>query len=245
MEKKIGSHLKFATPLAQAVIDGLKKRFGHLLDQDLDHEDAKKARDVKEAILATVSHPKFKRLPIKDHVRAKEMLIEDSTQHWSGRHYMLTLPLTIGPDGEESYIYLLLSKKIKLAYQIFLHDPKFFIFSDNPIAFPMESMLFKTELSNSHCYRLNLIQMNELNVPSDPCNSDTDFNFWACVKESVSQKVILSGHMSVASTFCRLAVAPSGTPQPKKLAQAANNSGEILKQTCLLKLSLSEPAKGC
>ena len=93
MEKKIGSHLKFATPLAQAVIDGLKKRFGHLLDQDLDHEDAKKARDVKEAILATVSHPKFKRLPIKDHVRAKEMLIEEATK---------LAPATVSPSLKEN-----------------------------------------------------------------------------------------------------------------------------------------------
>ena len=128
------------------------------------------------------------------------------------------MSLTIGPDGDKDQIHFLLSKKIKFAYQIFLHDPKFFIFSDNPIAFPMEVRLFKTESSNSHCYRLNLIQMNELNVPSDPCNTDPNFNFWACVKESVSQKVFPSGHNAsrlYLMFFCRLAVAPNGTPQAK------------------------------
>ena len=119
----------------------------------------------------------------------KDMLTEDSTQNWIGRHYTINMSLRIGPDGGKDQIHFLLSKEIKFAYQILLHDPKFFIFSDNPIAFPMEVRLFKTESSNSHCYRLNLIQMNELNVPSDPCNIDPDFNFWACVKESVSQKV--------------------------------------------------------
>ena len=118
----------------------------------------------------------------------EELLTEDSTQQWTGRYYTLTLPLTIGPDTEEDYVYLLLSQ-ITFHYQIFVHDPKFFIFSDNPIAFPMEQRLFKTESSGSRCYRLNLIQMNELDVPSDPCNVDPDFNFRACLKESVSQKV--------------------------------------------------------
>ena len=80
VEKKIDGQLKFVTPLAQAVVKGLRKRFGHLLDQDLDHEDSKMARDVREAILATVSHPKFKRLPIKDQERAKEMLIEEASR---------------------------------------------------------------------------------------------------------------------------------------------------------------------
>ena len=148
----------------------------------------------------------------------KDMLTEDSTQHWIGRHYTINMSFTIGPEMEKDQIYLLLSKRIKFPYQIFLHDPKFFIFSDNPIAFPMEVRLFKTESSNSHCYRLNLIQMNELNVPSDPCNTDPNFNFWACVKESVSQKVFPSGHNAsrlYLIFFRRLAVVPSGTPQAK------------------------------
>ena len=119
----------------------------------------------------------------------EDLLTEDSTQHWQGRYYTLTLPLTIGPDYAEDFVHLLLSQ-IEFHYQIFLHDPKFFIFSDNPIALPMEQRLFRsTKPKNSRCYRLNLIQMKELNVPSDPCNNDPDFNFRACVKESVSRKV--------------------------------------------------------
>ena len=166
----------------------------------------------------------------------KEMITEDSTEHWSGRHYVLNLPLTIGPGDEDGQVYLLLSKDIKFPYQIFLHDPKFFIFSDNPIAFPMEVRVFEANSSNSHLYRLNLIQMNELNVPSDPCNTDPDFNFWACVKESVSQKVCptCGQNSSILYFWFRLVVAPSGTPQSKKHAHSANNSGVILKKKKLL-----------
>ena len=120
----------------------------------------------------------------------EDLLTEDSTQYWNGKYYTLTLPaLTIGPNAEEDLVYILLSPQKKFHYQIFVHDPKFFIFSDNPIAFPMEQRIFKTGTSNGTRYRLNLIQMNELNVPSDPCNTDPNFNFRECVKESVSQKV--------------------------------------------------------
>ena len=73
----------------------------------------------------------------------KDLLTEDSTQLLNGRYYTLTLPaLRIGPDTEGELFYLLLSPQKKFHYRIFLHDPKFFIFSDNPIAFPMEVRLF-------------------------------------------------------------------------------------------------------
>ena len=121
----------------------------------------------------------------------EDLLTEDSTQYWQGRYYTLTLPaLTIRPNAQEDLVYLLLSPQKKFHYQIFLHDPKFFIFSDNPLAFPMEMRLFTIETSNSHCYRLNLIEMKEHNVPSDPCNTDPHFNFWECLKDSVSKKVL-------------------------------------------------------
>ena len=120
---------------------------------------------------------------------SKDMFTEDSTQYWSGIYYTLNLSLTIGPASEEDQVDLFLSQK-KLTYQIFLHDPGFFILSDNPIAFPMEARVFKTGgISSGHIYRLNLIQMNELNVPSDPCNEDPKFNFRTCVKGSIAEKV--------------------------------------------------------
>ena len=132
----------------------------------------------------------------------EDFLTEDSTQYWQGRYYTLTLPgMRIGPNNVEDMVFLLLSSQTKFHYQIFVHDPKFFIFSDNPIAFPMEQRLFKTGSSSSTLYRINLIQKNELNVPSDPCNADPDFNFRECVKESVSQKVFPSGHNLSGFTF--------------------------------------------
>ena len=132
---------------------------------------------------------------------SKDMFTEDSTQYWSGIYYTLNLSLTIGPVSEEDQVDLFLSQK-NLTYQIFLHDPGFFILSDNPVAFPMEARVFKTGgMSSGHIYRLNLIQMNELNVPSDPCNEDPKFNFRTCVKGSIAEKVFFFICMQSIKSF--------------------------------------------
>ena len=120
----------------------------------------------------------------------KEMLTEDSTHLWSGRFYTLNLPLTIGPDDDTDQVYIFLSN-ISMEYQLFIHDPKFYIYSDNPVL-PMEVRSFNTRSTVSRYYRLNLVEMNELDVPSDPCNTAPDFNFHSCVKMSVAQKVSCS-----------------------------------------------------
>ena len=118
----------------------------------------------------------------------KNMLTEDSTNSWSGIYYTLNLPLNIGPDDYKDQIYIFLSN-ITLEYSIFVHDPKFFIYSNNPVALRMETRSFNTRASDHLCFRLNLIEMNELDVPSDPCNANPDYNFHLCVKRSVTEKV--------------------------------------------------------
>ena len=41
----------------------------------------------------------------------------------------------------------------------------------------------------SHYYRLALTEVEELDLPADPCNPDPDYKFQACVKESLSSQV--------------------------------------------------------
>ena len=118
----------------------------------------------------------------------KDVLTEDSCHSRSGRFYSLNLPLTIGPDDDKDQVFLFLSN-ITLQYQLFIHDPKFFVYSDNLVGIPMEVRVFSTRSSVSHYQRLNLIEMNELDVPSDPCNANPSYNFRSCVKKSITQKV--------------------------------------------------------
>ena len=118
----------------------------------------------------------------------KDMFTEDSTHPWSGKYYTLNLPFNIGPIDYTDQLYLLLANTT-LFTQIFIHDPKFFLYVDNPGALPMEFISFKTRTSYSHFYRLDLTEVNELNVPSDPCNPNLDYNFRICLKKSVSEQV--------------------------------------------------------
>ena len=120
---------------------------------------------------------------------SKDMWTEDSTNYWAGRYYTLNFPLTIGPNEETDQIFILLSN-ISLFYQLFIHDPKFFFYSDNP-GFPMEVREFSTRSSDNHYYRISLVEMNELDVPSDPCFTGLDSNFNECVKRKVAQKVFM------------------------------------------------------
>ena len=119
----------------------------------------------------------------------KNMFAEDSTHSWSGRYYTLNLPFKLGPNDATDQLYLFLGNTT-LFTTLFIHDPKFFIYTDNPDALPMEIISFKTRTSFSHFYRLDLVEMHELNVPSDPCNPNSDYNFRDCVKKSVSEQVL-------------------------------------------------------
>ena len=121
----------------------------------------------------------------------KDVLTEDSGHSRSGRFYTLNLPLTIGPDDDKDQVFLFLSN-ITLQYQLFIHDPKFFVYSDNLVGIPMEVRVFTIRSSVSHYQRINLIEMNELDVPSDPCNANPSYNFRSCVKKSVTRKVSFS-----------------------------------------------------
>ena len=38
-------------------------------------------------------------------------------------------------------------------------------------------------------YRLGLTEVEELDLPEDPCKTDPDFNFQACVRKSLSSRV--------------------------------------------------------
>ena len=118
----------------------------------------------------------------------QNMFIEDSNQPWSGRYYTLNLPLKIGPSDTTDQLYLFFANTTFFT-QVFIHDPRFFFLTDNIDALPIEIATFKTRASYSHFYHLDLTEMHELNIPSDPCNTDPNYNFRTCVKKSVSQQV--------------------------------------------------------
>ena len=120
----------------------------------------------------------------------RELLTEDFTSTWSGRYYTLNLPLKLGSHADEGQLFLGLNTN--LTYTIFIHDPNFFFFNENPIALPTIMRRFQTRRrkpNGSAVYRLALTEVQKLNLPSSPCNEDAHFNFESCLRRSVSEKV--------------------------------------------------------
>ena len=113
--------------------------------------------------------------------------IEDFTRSRRGRCHTLNIPQRIGPNGNEERLFLLLSHD--LVYQIFIHDPDYFVMNSNPVGLPTIMKKLNPNTSTSHYYRLSVTNMEELNVPDDPCNPDSSYNFQSCVRQSISSKV--------------------------------------------------------
>ena len=75
----------------------------------------------------------------------QELVSEDFTSVWAGRQYTLNLPFKIGPDYLEDQLFLLLAPSI---VRIYLHDPTFFIFNQNPAGPPAKRMQFGSGSEN-------------------------------------------------------------------------------------------------
>ena len=123
----------------------------------------------------------------KSLVNEKNPWIEDFTRSLQGRCYTLNIPQRIGPNGNKERLFLLLSHD--LVYQIFIHDPNYFVMNTNPVALPTIVKKLNPSTSTSHYYRLSATNMEELSVPDDPCNSDESYSFQSCVRKSISRKV--------------------------------------------------------
>ena len=160
----------------------------------------------------------------------RESLREVFNEDYAGatRYYTFNLNSTIGTDGSEDQIFLLLFPDF--VYTIFIHDPDYFLYSHNPVALPTIMTQFDTRTTLSQYYRLDLTEVHELNLPEDPCHPDPGYNFYTCVQKNTAKKVPQKFWKSnrLMKLFYRLGVEPSGTIQAKRtylLAVMENNIG--------------------
>ena len=121
----------------------------------------------------------------------QENLREDFTSNFAGRYYTLDLPMRIGPDYHEDELFLELNTN--QTYTVFIHDPQYFLYNMNPIALPttMKRFTAKAIMPNSWYYKLELAEVKRLNLPSSPCIEDPSYNFQACLRRSIAEKVCL------------------------------------------------------
>ena len=112
------------------------------------------------------------------------VVTEDFTVPPAGRYYTINILKKIGPNYMVDQLFVVL---FNINYRIWIHDPNFFIITENPTFVPALLKVLEPNRTSSHYYCLTLTEVEELDIPEDPCNSD--YNFQACVMESLSSQV--------------------------------------------------------
>ena len=122
-----------------------------------------------------------RKLPVTEYLR------EDFVMSTNGRMFTFDMPHKIGPNYKEDQLFFLL--KYDLSYCIHIHDSKFYLGIYNPI-FPIQRLSeINPNASANYFYYPMLTEVEELDLPEDPCNPDPDYNFQACVRGSFSSQV--------------------------------------------------------
>ena len=119
-------------------------------------------------------------------VLGENEIIGDLARSWAGHIFTVRLPLKIGPDDDETQFFLFLAPAF---VNVMLHDPNFFIFNDNPYGLPTVTTVFDAATMFSHYHRIALSEIQEMDLPSDPCNNDQSYNFNSCVRRSLARQV--------------------------------------------------------
>ena len=87
------------------------------------------------------------------------------------KYFTINVGDRIGPDYQKDELFVALNSYF---YEVFVHDPRFFTLNWIPVAFPA---LSRWNNFDSHYYSLLLTEVEELNLPQDPCNEDEKYNF--------------------------------------------------------------------
>ena len=116
------------------------------------------------------------------------------TQFEFGKCHSLNHPETIGVNGqtESAHIYL----NPALPYRMYLHDPKLFMLSGNPLVIPHIELLLKypqnsrdTPFISIHGQYISATKHTDIDRADSPCEERTDYSFTSCVKKNITQKV--------------------------------------------------------
>ena len=101
------------------------------------------------------------------------------------------MPLKIGTNSFKDKLQIAINAN--LSYLVFIHDPDYFLFNGNPKAIPGEMRRLDTyrKKPKTWHYRLELVEVNKLNLPTAPCNDDPNYSFVSCVRKSIAMKVQL------------------------------------------------------
>ena len=115
---------------------------------------------------------------------------EDFTHTYAGRTYTLDPSMKLRAySGSWFKSQLSIGLKASLNYEIYIHDPTFFYVTRNPKPGHPSFRDYVNSEKLPYVYAFSLTEVKEINVPDDPCNEDSEYNFRKCIKESFSRRV--------------------------------------------------------
>ena len=101
-----------------------------------------------------------------------------------GKYYSLDFPLPISSNYDKDQAYILLSHNF--TYYFLIHDPYFFGFY-NP-SYPMvRKAAINPNLTLNYYHFLIVTNVEELDLPGDPCQPGPDYIYQTCFKQSLSR----------------------------------------------------------
>ena len=115
---------------------------------------------------------------------------EDFTHIYAGRAYTIDHPVNLKVNSpSDNALYIALAN-FGLTYEIYIHDQDFFYITRNPESgHPNIRLWIDLARKGSIMYSIAVTEVEESNVPDDPCNEDPKYNFRRCLKESFLRKV--------------------------------------------------------
>ena len=128
---------------------------------------------------ATFHYSEFIKGFLRGHERQESLLVKegavtrDFTYVRFGTTYTINPNISIGPVDDDDQIIILLDKNF--IYDIFIHDPDFFILNDNRCGLPAIYYKVIAATKMNTYYKMFMIEHHELNVPDDPCQDDEDY----------------------------------------------------------------------
>ena len=109
--------------------------------------------------------------------------ISDFTDTQTGMCFSLNT--SINMEASQRGVFLI-GLNPKNAYKIFVHDPNMFIVNFNSLM-PIKVIIKSGGRVALH--ELIIVQHDNLDVPSKPCNPDTSYKFSVCIKEAFSREI--------------------------------------------------------
>ena len=121
----------------------------------------------------------------KSLITQQNLTYTEMTYSKFGLYQTLNISVMIDPNSLTKQLLFAMSHAF--SYQIYIHDEFFFYINENNLK--SISLTMNPNKTANHYYRLALTEVEELDLPADPCNNDPAYNFQACVRESLSSQV--------------------------------------------------------